>query len=137
MVRLKADTTYVARVAYVASGFERTRQRIRGVPAFAGPDSAAPVLDGGAAMKTVVLELPTLLFVVGTRAALGVGIGLLVSLRLSEARRRAIGTALVTVGAVTTIPAARAVISRIRRRGDASIERDPRLIGATRLPRRG
>jgi hypothetical protein len=65
-------------------------------------------------MKTVVLELPTLMFVVATRAALGVGIGLLVSSRLSESRRRAVGTALVTIGAVTTIPAARAVIARVR-----------------------
>ena len=56
-------------------------------------------------MKTLVLELPTLGFVVATRAALGVGIGLLASEALPLARRRAIGAALVALGAATTIPA--------------------------------
>lgn len=66
-------------------------------------------------MKQLELNLPTFGFVVATRAALGLGIGLLLAGRLSEARRRTAGMALVTAGAVTTIPAAIAVIRAGRR----------------------
>jgi hypothetical protein len=68
-------------------------------------------------MKQLVLNPPTLGFVVATRAALGVGIGLLLAGRMSESRRRATGLALVGIGAATTIPAAWAVI-RSRRPQD-------------------
>jgi hypothetical protein len=61
-------------------------------------------------MNNLVLNLPTFGFVVATRAALGVGIGLLLSERLPPERRRALGLALVAVGAATTIPAAQAVL---------------------------
>ena len=91
-------------------------------------------------MKNVLLDLPTLGFIVTTRAALGVGIGLLISERLTAERRRAIGAALIAVGAVTTIPAAMSVIRSMRRskrRDESSFGRDPRLIGATRFPRKG
>jgi hypothetical protein len=60
-------------------------------------------------MKNLILNVPTLLFVVGTRAALGAGIGMLLSGKLSEAHRRRVGLTLVAIGAATTIPAARAV----------------------------
>ena len=66
-------------------------------------------------MKTLTLNLPTLGFVVATRAALGVGIGLLLSNRLPEDRRRRAGLALVGLGAATTIPAVIAIV-RSRRR---------------------
>ena len=66
-------------------------------------------------MKTLTLNLPTLGFVVATRAALGVGIGLLLSKRLPEDRRRRAGLALVGLGAATTIPAVIAIV-RSRRR---------------------
>jgi hypothetical protein len=92
-------------------------------------------------MKNVLLNLPTLGFIVGTRAALGVGIGLLISERLSTERRRAIGAALFAVGAATTVPAAISVIRSVRRskrREKSSFTgRDPQLIGATRFPRKG
>ena len=42
--------------------------------------------------------------IAGTRVALGVGIGLLLSTRLRKAERRAAGWALFAVGAFTTIP---------------------------------
>ena len=42
-------------------------------------------------MKTVLLDLPTFGFIVSTRAALGVGIGLLVSERLSRDHDDGIG----------------------------------------------
>ena len=57
-------------------------------------------------MKNVLLDLPTFGFIVSTRAALGVGIGLLVSERLPTDRRRAIGRTLIAIGAATTVPAA-------------------------------
>jgi len=56
-------------------------------------------------MKRLDLNLPTLGFVVITRALLGVGIGLLLADRVPERRRRTIGRLLVAVGATTTIPA--------------------------------
>jgi EamA domain-containing membrane protein RarD len=42
--------------------------------------------------------------IAGTRAMLGAGIALLLSEKLSDEQRRAIGWTLVAVGAVTTIP---------------------------------
>jgi hypothetical protein len=60
-------------------------------------------------MTNLVLNLPTFGFVVATRAALGVGIGLLLSERLPAERRRAVGLTLVALGAATTIPAVMAV----------------------------
>jgi hypothetical protein len=49
------------------------------------------------------------MFVAGTRAALGAGVGLLAASRLSNRKRRAAGLTLALVGAATTIPAARMV----------------------------
>ena len=65
-------------------------------------------------MKHLELNLPTLVFVVATRAALGAGIGLLLSDRLSPARRRAIGLTLIGIGAATTLPAAMAVLRGVK-----------------------
>ena len=92
-------------------------------------------------MKTLVLDARDFAFIVGTRAALAAGIGLLLGSKLSGERRRMIGSALVAVGAVTTIPAVRSVIRGVRRsqrrEADVGIEFDERLIGATRFPRKG
>ncbi|CEF48813.1 unnamed protein product [uncultured bacterium] len=66
-------------------------------------------------MKNVLLDLPTLGFIVSTRAALGVGIGLLLSERLSSDQRRAIGSTLIAIGAAATVPAAISVIRGVRR----------------------
>ena len=63
-------------------------------------------------MKKIVLSLPTFGFVVATRAALGAGVGLLLSRKLSDAQRRAIGATLVSIGVATTIPAALAVFRK-------------------------
>ena len=60
-------------------------------------------------MQNIVVNFPTFGFVVMTRAMLGMGIGLLLSERLSAEQRRAVGLALVLVGAATTVPAALAV----------------------------
>ena len=92
-------------------------------------------------MKTLLLDLPSFAFVVSTRAALAGGVAFLVSDKLSAPRRRAIGAALVAIGAATTIPAVISVMRgtrRSRRRtGKSAVERDERLIGATRFPRKG
>ena len=55
-------------------------------------------------MKNIELELPELGLLAITRAALGAGVGLLVSSLLDEKQRRAAGIALVLVGVLTTIP---------------------------------
>jgi hypothetical protein len=60
-------------------------------------------------MRNLALDFPTLGFVVTTRAALGVGVGLLLAERLSPDQRRAVGIALVAIGAATTVPAVMAV----------------------------
>ena len=89
----------------------------------------------------VLLNLPTFGFIVSTRAALGIGIGLLISERLPVQRRRAIGATLIAIGAATTVPALRSVIRSVRRSSQretsSSVERDERLIGVSRFPRKG
>ena len=60
----------------------------------------------------LILSPPLLGFVIGTRAALGFGLGLLVADRIPESRRRAIGLTLVAIGLATTIPAAISVFGR-------------------------
>jgi hypothetical protein len=61
-------------------------------------------------MRKHKLTTPQVAFLVGTRAALAGGIGLLVSARLRDSVRRAVGIGLVAVGAATTIPAARTLL---------------------------
>ncbi len=56
--------------------------------------------------KKVDLALPQLGFVIVTRALLGAGIGLLVGSRLTRSQMRRLGLGLLSVGVLTTIPAA-------------------------------
>jgi hypothetical protein len=65
-------------------------------------------------MKHVLMEVPTFGFIVATRAALGVGLGLLLASRIPESRRRAMGMALVAIGVATTIPAVMALVNGAR-----------------------
>jgi hypothetical protein len=60
-------------------------------------------------MNNLVLSPPLFAFVLGTRAALAFGIGLLLADRIPESRRRAIALTMIAIGAATTIPAAMAV----------------------------
>ena len=55
-------------------------------------------------MRQATLKAPDLMLLVGTRVALGVGIGLLAATRLNERVRKGAGLALLAVGALTTIP---------------------------------
>jgi len=91
-------------------------------------------------MKPVVLTTSSFAFIVATRAALGMGVGLLASTRVSADRRRRVGAALVALGVATTIPAVMQLIRGRRRFSVARrpvADRDPRLIGATRFARKG
>jgi hypothetical protein len=54
----------------------------------------------------LVLSPPLFGFVVGTRAALAFGLGLLLADRIPAERRRVLGMTLVALGAATTIPIA-------------------------------
>ena len=60
----------------------------------------------------LVLSPPILGFVIGTRAALAFGLGLLLADRIPAPRRRTLGLTLVAIGAATTIPAAMSVYGR-------------------------
>jgi hypothetical protein len=50
------------------------------------------------------VTLPEMMLWTGTRVALGVGIGMLISRRLSKDAMKAAGLALAIVGGLTTIP---------------------------------
>ena len=91
-------------------------------------------------MKNLLFSAPTFGFIVGTRVALAFGLGLLVAEKLEPRRRRSVGLSLVGLGALTTVPAAAALARAARaslQRAAGQVERDPRLVGATRFPRRG
>jgi hypothetical protein len=57
-------------------------------------------------MKKHEVTIPQIGLMVGTRAMFGAGIALLLSDKLTNEQRRAIGWTLVAVGALTTIPLA-------------------------------
>jgi hypothetical protein len=64
-------------------------------------------------MREVQVTLPELALLVGTRAALGTGLGLLLADCLPENQRKAVGWTLFLVGAVTTVPLAFEVLSKV------------------------
>ena len=57
-------------------------------------------------MKERSITLPELILIAGTRAAIGVGVGLLVKEKLNKDQRRGAGLALVILGGLSTIPLA-------------------------------
>lgn len=57
-------------------------------------------------MQARELTIPEIVLIGGTRAALGAGLALLLSDRLSREQRRAVGLTLFLVGAISTIPLA-------------------------------
>lgn len=63
-------------------------------------------------MRTHVVTMPELMLIAGTRGMLGAGIGLLLASRLGTDERRAVGRALLIMGALTTIPLALQVFKR-------------------------
>jgi hypothetical protein len=57
-------------------------------------------------MKDIRISLPELALIAGTRAALGVRVGLLAARYLSDDQRRSVGWTLVSFGALCTVPLA-------------------------------
>jgi hypothetical protein len=57
-------------------------------------------------VRQTVLTIPELALIGGTRAAAGLGLGLLLADHLPEPARRPIGWTLVLVGLLTTVPLA-------------------------------
>jgi hypothetical protein len=68
------------------------------------------------------LTLAEIMLIAGTRVALGVGIGLLLSSKLNHDQRKAAGMALTLIGGLTTIPLALNVIGK---RGTTTTEIRP------------
>ncbi len=62
-------------------------------------------------MTRLNLRPAVLGFVVGTRAALAFGLGLMLAARIPEPQRRRLALTLIGLGAATTIPAARFVFA--------------------------
>lgn len=58
------------------------------------------------------LSIAEIILIAGTRVALGVGIGLLLSTRFSSDQRKGAGVALAVVGGLTTIPLAIGIIGK-------------------------
>ena len=58
------------------------------------------------------IALPELILWTGTRVALGAGIGMLISRRLSKDAMKAAGLALTVVGGFTTIPLAISIMGK-------------------------
>jgi hypothetical protein len=79
-------------------------------------------------MSVITLRPRTLALVVGTRAALAFGIGLLVAEHLPVSRRRRLALTLISIGAATTVPLVREVFGSRRRelpeRGDVRPDPD-------------
>jgi len=70
-------------------------------------------------MKEISLTVPEIGLMAGTRVALGVGIGLLLSTRLNKDERKAAGLALLAVGILTTVPIIMGVLGK--HRGDKPV----------------
>jgi hypothetical protein len=64
-------------------------------------------------MRALTFTPQAFAFIVATRAALGFGLGLLLSSKIKRARRRSLGVALTAVGVATTIPAALMALGRV------------------------
>ena len=64
------------------------------------------------ALTEKALTIPEIMLIAGTRVALGVGVGLLISDQLNEDQRKAAGWALLAVGVLTTIPIVTGVLAK-------------------------
>jgi len=68
-------------------------------------------------MRRISLRVPEIGFIAGTRAAFGVGLGLLLADRLNRRQRRKAGRVLVAIGAVTSVP----VVVKLIRKAKVSL----------------
>ena len=76
------------------------------------PDSLSCGRKAERTMLERQLTLAEIMLIAGTRVALGVGIGLLLSSKLGHSERKAAGLALTLVGALTTVPIALNVLGK-------------------------
>jgi hypothetical protein len=67
---------------------------------------------GHMALTEKALTIPEIMLIAGTRVALGVGVGLLISDRLNKDQRKAAGLALLAVGVLTTIPIVTGILGK-------------------------
>jgi hypothetical protein len=74
--------------------------------------TANTYLHQGGTMVERNITLPEMILWTGTRIALGAGIGMLISRRLSKDAMKAAGFALTMVGGFTTIPLAIAILGK-------------------------
>jgi len=70
------------------------------------------------ALTQRAVTIPEVMWIAGTRVALGIGLGLLISDRLNEDQRKAAGWALIGVGVMTTIPIVRGLLAKPTLRDD-------------------
>jgi hypothetical protein len=64
------------------------------------------------ALTERAFTIPEIMLVAGTRVALGVGIGLLISDRLNRDQRKGAGWALLAIGVLSTIPIVKGVLAK-------------------------
>jgi hypothetical protein len=64
------------------------------------------------ALTQRAVTIPEVMLIAGTRVALGVGLGLLISEWLNKDQRQAAGWALLGVGVVSTIPIVRGLLAK-------------------------
>ena len=72
-------------------------------------------------LKERSLTLPEIALIGGTRVALGAGIALLLAQKLSADQRKGAGWALLTVGALSTIPL---IINVLGKKGPVSLQQN-------------
>lgn len=70
------------------------------------------------ALTKRAVTIPEVMMIAGTRVALGIGIGLLMSDQLNDDQRKAAGWALFGVGVITTIPIVSGLLAKPTLRGD-------------------
>jgi hypothetical protein len=70
------------------------------------------IFNPGGAMIERNITLPEMILWTGTRIALGVGVGMLVSRGLSKDAMKAAGLALAVVGGFTTVPLAISIVGK-------------------------
>ncbi len=66
-------------------------------------------------MREIDVTLPELAIIAGSRAVLGVGIGLLLADHLPQVERRMLGWSLLLIGAVISVPLAFEVAGKVKR----------------------
>ena len=82
-------------------------------------------------VKERSITLPELILIAGTRAAIGIGVGLLLKEKLNKDQRRGAGLALVILGGLSTIPLALGFFSKreekLERRHDEHDEKETEM----------